>query len=69
MTSAAKTGRRIRQTRADRAFDLLNYTILTICFLLVAYPLYFIVIASISDPVDVYAGKVFLLPGSPSLDG
>jgi putative aldouronate transport system permease protein len=43
--------------------------ILTFCFLVVAYPLYFIVIASISDPVDVYAGKVFLYPVHASLDG
>ena len=69
MTAVAKTGGRIRRTRADKTFDILNYVILTFCFLLVAYPLYFIVIASISDPVDVYAGKVFLLPSRASLDG
>ena len=69
MTALTQTGRRIRQTRADRAFDIMNYVILTICLLLVAYPLYFIVIASVSDPVDVYAGKVFLFPHRASLDG
>ena len=69
MTAAVKTGRRIQKTGADKAFDILNYVILTICFLVVAYPLYFIVIASVSDPVDVYAGKVFLLPSRASLDG
>ena len=69
MTAVAKTGSRIRRTRADKVFDILNYVILTFCFLIVAYPLYFIVIASISDPVDVYAGKVFLYPVNASLDG
>ena len=69
MTAMAKTGGRIRRTRADKVFDILNYVILTFCFLIVAYPLYFIVIASISDPVDVYAGKVFLYPVNASLDG
>ena len=69
MTAVAKTGGRIRRTRADKVFDILNYVILTFCFLIVAYPLYFIVIASISDPVDVYAGKVFLYPVNASLDG
>ena len=69
MTALAKTGRRVKQTRADKTFDILNYVILTFCFLIVAYPLYFIVIASVSDPVDVYAGKVFLYPVHPSLDG
>ena len=61
--------RKIGQTRADRIFDVMNYVLLTLCFLLVAYPLYFIVIASISDPVDVYAGKVFLFPHRVTMDG
>ena len=69
MTAVAKTRSHIKQTRSDKAFDIMNYIILTICFLVVAYPLYFIVIASISDPVDVYAGKVFLVPHNASLDG
>lgn len=60
---------RIGQTRMDRVFDVMNYAILTLCFLLVAYPLYFIVIASISDPVDVNAGRVILYPVKTTLDG
>ena len=68
---AVKNERRakISETRADRVFDTMNYVILTICLLVVAYPLYFIVIASISDPVEVNAGKVFLYPVKASLDG
>ena len=60
---------RIGKTRADWAFDILNYVFLTLCLLIVAYPLYFIVIASVSDPVDVYAGKVFLLPHKVTMEG
>ena len=60
---------KISETRADRVFDVMNYVILTICLLIVAYPLYFIVIASISDPVDVNTGKVFLYPVKVTLDG
>lgn len=70
MTAAAvPKKRKIRLSGADRAFNIMDYVFLTICFLIVAYPLYFIVIASISDPVDVYAGKVFLIPSRPSMDG
>lgn len=47
----------------------MNYIILTIALLLVSYPLYFIVIASISDPSAVYAGKVVLFPQGFTLDG
>lgn len=67
---AVKTRRRkISETRADRVFDVMNYVLLTICLLVVAYPLYFIVIASISDPVDVNAGKVVFYPVKATLDG
>ncbi len=66
---AVKKRRKIGETRADRVFDIMNYVILTVCFLLVAYPLYFIVIASISDPVDVNAGKVIFYPVKATLDG
>lgn len=66
---AAGRKRKISETRADRVFDVMNYLILTICLLLVAYPLYFVVIASISDPVDVNAGKVILYPVKATMDG
>lgn len=36
---------------------------------LVAYPLYYVLIASVSDPYDVFAGKTFLLPNQFTLDG
>ena len=66
---AAGRKRKISETRADRVFDVMNYVILTIYLLLVAYPLYFVVIASISDPVDVNAGKVILYPVKATMDG
>ena len=37
--------------------------------LIVAYPLYYVVIASFSNPYDVFAGKTFLLPSGFTLDG
>ena len=59
----------ISRGRADRVFDLLDYALLTLAFLLVAYPLYFVVIASVSDPVAVYEGRVVLWPIRPTLEG
>lgn len=61
--------RGIRVSPADRIFDILNYVFLTLCLLIVAYPLYFIVIASVSDPTAVYAGKVILWPARFTLEG
>lgn len=59
----------IRRSRADKAFDIINYILLTLAFLIVAYPLYFVIIASISDPIAIYEGKVILLPVRPTLEG
>lgn len=64
-----KKGSGILLNRADRAFNTLDYVLLTIAFLLVAYPLYFVVIASISDPIAVYEGRVVLYPIKPTLEG
>lgn len=60
---------KISTSPADKTFDIMNYIILTVALLLVSYPLYFIVIASISDPSAVYAGKVVLFPQGFTLDG
>ena len=67
--AAKNRGLKVGQTRMDKTFDIMNYVILTICFLVVAYPLYFVVIASISDPVDVNAGRVILYPVRMTMDG
>lgn len=47
-----------RQTSADKLFDIINYTCLALLLGIVLYPLYFIVIASFSDPNEVAAGNI-----------
>ncbi|MBR4457548.1 MAG: carbohydrate ABC transporter permease [Clostridia bacterium] len=54
---------------SDRTSDIVLVVITALIMLIVAYPLYYIVIASVSDPYDVYAGKTFLLPSQPTLEG
>lgn len=54
---------------SDRIFDIFNYTFLAILLVVVAYPLYYVLIASISDPYEVYAGKTFLLPSKVTFEG
>lgn len=58
-----------RKTRSDRVFDALNILFLGVVGLLVAYPLYFVVIASISDPNVVNKGGVILWPKGVTLLG
>ena len=58
-----------KSTPGDRLFDIVNVTILTLSTLLVLYPLYFVLIASFSDPVLVNSGKVMLLPKGLNIEG
>lgn len=58
-----------RDRWADSAFNVAAVTILTLSIIAVVYPLYFIVIASISDPNAVYEGKVWLFPSGVTFEG
>ena len=59
----------IRDSRGDRIFYAVNTISLTLLLLIVAYPLYFVVIASISDISFVNAGEVVLWPKGISFVG
>ncbi len=54
---------------SDKASNALLITLCSIILLIVAYPLYYVLIASVSDPYDVYAGKTFLLPSQFTFKG
>ena len=54
---------------SDRTSDIILVTMCVIILLIVAYPLYYVIIASVSDPYDVYAGKTFLLPSQFTVEG
>ncbi|MFV0400594.1 MAG: carbohydrate ABC transporter permease [Oscillospiraceae bacterium] len=59
----------IRETRSDRVFDVITTILVVIITLAIAYPLYFIVIASFSNPDLVASGQVILIPKDISLNG
>lgn len=54
---------------SDRASDIILVVLCLAILLVVAYPLYYVLVASFSDPYDVYAGKTFLLPSQFSFKG
>ncbi|MAG14056.1 MAG: sugar ABC transporter permease [Spirochaetales bacterium] len=56
-------------SREDVAFNTVIYICLAIVFLVMVYPLWFILIASFSDPNAVYNGKVLIVPFNPTLKG
>ena len=58
-----------RKSAGDVLFDAINYSLLTIGMLLILYPLYFVLIASVSDPNRIYSGDVWLYPQGITLDG
>ncbi|HEY0827831.1 MAG TPA: carbohydrate ABC transporter permease, partial [Bacilli bacterium] len=58
-----------RRTKEDVIFDLVNVIILTGALLLVLYPLYFILIASVSNPDRIFAGDVWFFPIELTFDG
>lgn len=65
-SNAKKT--RIAHTRADVAFDIINYTLLTLAMLIVLLPLLYVVSCSLSSPVAVTSGKVWFWPVDLSFD-
>ena len=49
-------------SKADRIYYIVIDTFLILMLLAILYPLYFIVIASISDTDAIFNGEVFLYP-------
>lgn len=64
-----KKSTRIHRSKADLTFDVTVYIVLGLLLLIVAYPLWFVIIASVSDPAAVSFGRVILLPKGFSLEG
>ena len=60
---------RVRRQGRDVVFDAILYCICTVLLLIILYPLWFIVIASFSDPSAVAGGHVWVWPVGFTLDG
>lgn len=54
---------------SEKTGDIILVALCCVILLIVAYPLYYVLIASVSNPYDVYAGKTFLLPSGFTLEG
>ena len=53
---------RIKDTKKLTPTDLLFYIISILIIIIIAYPLWFVIIASFSNPVDITNGEVWFLP-------
>ena len=61
--------RKMQSSKSDLVFDIVNYTLLSLAFLIFVYPLIYVVSASMTQPTDVLSGKMWFLPTSFSFEG
>lgn len=57
------------KTKSDRYADIILYGLATVALLLALYPIYFVIIASISSPDMVEGGLVYLIPKGLTVKG
>ena len=71
MTSKGKAVKRmkIKKSKEDKILDIFLYGIAIIILIIVLYPMYFIIIASFSNPAEVAAGNITFFPKGPTLKG
>ena len=69
MSETALNSRKIKRSAADLAFDIFLMIFGVLIFIIVVYPLYFVVLASFSDPLKVAGGEVWLWSDSFTLYG
>ncbi len=60
---------RLPKSRADKIFTVFNYLFLILVLLVILYPLWIVVIASVSSSSAVMRGDVWILPSEFSLTG
>lgn len=68
MKGVIRSKNHIRKSRSDKVFDAVNMTLMLLFMCVMIYPLYFTVIASLSDPYAVISGNVYLLPKGVTLE-
>ena len=59
----------IKQSAGDRVFNIVNAIVMTLITIAIVYPLYYVLLASITDPTVVNTGKLLLYPEAPFFEG
>ena len=59
----------MREPVSDRVFNTVNVLLLTVVVALIVYPVWFVLIASVSEPTQVSLGNVRWLPKGFTLEG
>lgn len=69
MAQQALHSNHVQNLKSDKVFDFVIYTLAALMVIVSLYPMYFIVIASISDPNLVARGDILFWPKGLTLDG
>lgn len=69
MERIKKKSSSIKDTKFDKIFNIVVLVFVLLITLLIAYPLYFVIIASFSNPNLVASGQVILIPKDISFEG
>ena len=54
--------KKMKMSKGDRIFTIINAVIMILVCIVVLYPLYYVLLASVTDPVVVNSGKLLLYP-------
>lgn len=54
--------KKMKMSKGDRIFTIINAVIMILVCIVVIYPLYYVLLASVTDPVVVNSGKLLLYP-------
>nr|WP_294470038.1 carbohydrate ABC transporter permease [uncultured Sellimonas sp.] len=54
--------KKMKMSKGDRIFTIINAIIMILVCIVVLYPLYYVLLASVTDPVVVNSGKLLLYP-------
>ena len=59
----------VAPTKGDKVFDVINAVIMVLLCIIIVYPLYYVVLASMTDPKVVNTGKLLFYPEAPYFKG
>ena len=62
-------GKRVKLSASEQVFMIVNHLIAIFFLIACLYPLWFVLIASFSDPTLVTSGKVFIWPKGFTIEG
>ena len=62
-----KKSNHIRSSMQDRIFDVANVVLMIVLLFVYIWPIWFVIIASFSDPMEVQVGNVLFMPVKPSI--